>query len=164
MLKLLSTGDIRYVLFFGVNYMEDLQAVFSECDIWWQYIAFATSRQRHFIFTYELCPLNGHPSEPSAWIGCGTVPSSHSRVSSISQFILFTKGVLFHWWVQSIDHCYPDESNSIKWGLHRGPQDKGLSETCSERIGAAIHRLLREKVMNIAWPALHLLPFSCLIL
>lgn len=76
--------------------------------------------------THELCPLNRRHSEPSGKIGDGAGRISHSQASSISQFIRFTKGVLFHWWEQSIDRCYPDESNSIKRDLHLGPQKRGL--------------------------------------
>ena len=44
--------NIRYVVFSVANYIEDLQAVPLECDICWHYIAFPTTRWRHFIFTY----------------------------------------------------------------------------------------------------------------
>lgn len=92
-----------------------------------------------FSHTYELCPLNRHHLEPSGKIGDGVGLISHSQVSSISQFIRLTKGVLFHWWEQSIEHCYLDESNSIKRTLHPGPQKKGLSEASSKGSVAAVH-------------------------
>lgn len=95
-----------------------------------------------FSHTYELYPLNRHPLEARGQIGDGAVLISHSRASSIFQFIRFTKGVLLHWREQSIDHCYPDESNSIKRALHLGPQKEGLSEANSDGRVAAIHRQL----------------------
>lgn len=117
-----------------------------------------------FSHTYELYPLNRRPSEPSGWIGDGAGLISLSRAPSISQYIQFTKGVLFLWWEQSIEHCYPDESNSIKRALHLGPRKEGLSEASCEGSVAAIHPQLWEGKINTAANLATLSPFSCLLL
>lgn len=119
----------------------------------------------HFHIHMNYTPLNRRLVEPSGQIGDEVGLISHSRVSSILRFIRFTKEVLFHWWEQSIDHCYQDESNSIKRALHLGPQKEGLSEASSEGSAATIHRQLWEERMN---PADNLFPFflspACLVL
>ena len=54
-----------------------------------------------FLHTYELHPLNRHPLEAWGWKGDGAGLISHSKASSISQFIGFTKGDLFLWAVDT---------------------------------------------------------------
>lgn len=50
--------NVHYVVFSGADYMEDLQALSLECDIWWQYIASQQqSRGISFSHACELCPL-----------------------------------------------------------------------------------------------------------
>lgn len=75
----------------------------------------------------------------------------HQSLSSFGS----QRGVFFLWRAQSIEHCYPDESNSIKKALHLGPSKRGLirgqlrGECCShpsstvggEQCWQSLHRL-----------------------
>lgn len=103
-------------------------------------------------------PLDGRPSKPSGWTGRGTVPISRSRVSSISPSHSIHKegrGVRFQLGMQSIDRCYPDESNSIKRALQPGPRGEGLIRRL-QPVDHGRHPSSPQREGNSARPSLHL--------